>query len=84
MRREAEFFGDEELVLLYVATRLKRALVVEEILDAAAIDYAVVLETFTSGILFRSNRVGAFFYVPAGSKDTARTLMLQRGFKPYS
>jgi hypothetical protein len=84
MRREPEFFGEQELVLVYMAARLKHALALEAVLDQAAIDYAVVTGNFTSGILFRFTRVGAFFDVPSGFADTTRALIRQRGFKPYS
>jgi hypothetical protein len=83
MRREPEFFGEQELVLVYMATKLKHALSLEAVLDEAAIDYAVVPDHFTSGILFRSTRVGAFFYVPAGFAELTRALIRRRGFKPY-
>ena len=81
MRRQSEFFGDQELVLVHVARRLKEALAVEQVLDAAGLDYAVVPATYTAGLLFRSERVGAFFYVAPQSEDHARNVILQRGFK---
>jgi hypothetical protein len=83
MRREPEFFADQELVLIYVARRLKEALAVERALDADALDYAVVPTRYTSGILFRSQRVGAFFYIAPHLAERARGLMLERGFKPF-
>lgn len=83
MRREADFFCDQELVLVYVARHLKEALAVEKAFDADALDYAVVPTPYTSGILFRSQRVGAFFYVTPQSAERARALMLERGFKPF-
>lgn len=82
MRREPEFFGDQELVLVHVARRLKEALALEEVLAAGGLDYAVVPATYTAGIVFRSERVGAFFYVAPQSEDHARTLILRGGFKP--
>ena len=39
MRREADFFEDQELVLVYVARRLRNALAVEKIFDGADLDY---------------------------------------------
>jgi len=83
MRREPDFFGDQELVLVYVAKRLKEALAVEKALEADALDYAVVPTRYTGGVLFRSQRVGAFFYVPPQSAERARGLMSERGFKPF-
>jgi len=81
MRRESEFFGDQELVLVHVARRLKEALAIEKVLDAVGLDYAVVPATYTAGVVFRSERVGAFFYVAPQSEDYARNVILQRGFK---
>jgi hypothetical protein len=83
MRREPDFFGDQELVLIYVARRLKEALAVEKVFDADALDYAVVPTRYTSGMLFRSQRVGAFFYVTPQLAERARGLMLERGFRPF-
>jgi len=83
MRREPDFFCDQELILIYVAKRLKEALAVEKAFDADALDYAVVPTPYTAGILFRSQRVGAFFYVTPQFADHARALMREHGFKPF-
>ena len=83
MRREPEYFGDQELVLIHVARRLKEALAVEGVLDAGCVDYAVEAAPYTSGILFFSHRVGAFFYVAPDSEARARILIGDLGFKPY-
>ena len=82
MRREPEFFGDVELVLVYAARRLKEALALEGVLDAGAVDYAVVPSPYVSGFLFQSERVGAFFYLAPESADRARAIMREGGFKP--
>ncbi len=83
MRRQSDFFCDQELVLVYVAKRLKEALALERAFDDGALDYAVVPTPYTSGVFFRSQRVGAFFYVMPQCAETARALMLQHGFKPF-
>lgn len=82
MRQETGFFGDQELVLVFVAKRLKEALALEKVFDAAALDYAVVPSHYTGGLLFRSERVGAFFYVTPQIAQRARALMLEQGFRP--
>jgi len=82
MRREPEFFGDQELVLIHVARRLKEALALEKKLNAEGLDYTVVPASYTAGVLFRSERVGAFFYVAPQSEACARALVLRGGFKP--
>jgi hypothetical protein len=83
MRREPDFFGDQELALIYVARRLKEALAVERVLDGGALEYAVVPSSYTSGFLFRTQRVGAFFYVTPAAEQSARALVRSNGFKPF-
>jgi len=83
MRREEDYFGDRELVLVFMAKRLKEALALERVLDAAAMDYAVVPAPYTSGMLFLSHRIGAYFYVLPEDSERARTLLLEQGLKPY-
>ncbi len=82
MRREPDFFGDQELILIHGARRLKAALALERSLDDAALDYAVIPAPYSSGLLFYSQRVGAFFYVAAQDADRARKIVLSCGFKP--
>ena len=83
MRREPDFFGDQDLVLIYVARRLKEALAVERVLDRSALDYTVVPTPYTSGFLLRTERVGAFFYVTLATEQSARALVQEHGFKPF-
>jgi hypothetical protein len=82
MRREPEFFGDQELVLVFVAKRLKEALALEKVLDEEATDYTVIPTPFVSGLLFPFRRIGAFFYVAPEMAEAARGSMIRRGFKP--
>ena len=63
MRRDADFFGDREMELVYIAKRLRDALRLEDALTKSGVDYAVQTETYVGGMIFRSERVGAFFYV---------------------
>ncbi len=83
MRREPEFFGDLELHLVYVAKRLKEALRLEKLLTDAGMDYLVEPDKYTGGVIFRSERVGAFFYVAPENDSATRDLMHRGGFKPY-
>jgi hypothetical protein len=83
MRHEEDFFGDQEVILVYMARRLKEALALERALDAAALEYAVVPAPYTSGILFLSHRVGAFFYVLPQDTERARAVIMEQGYKPY-
>lgn len=84
MLREPEFFEGQELVLVYMAKRLREARAVEAALNAGSLDYAVVPEHYTGGVFFTSRRVGAFFYVSSQSEARARTFLLAGGFIPAS
>jgi hypothetical protein len=83
MRKEPDDFGDQELDLLYIAKRLKEALRLEELLTQAGVDYLVEPDRYSGGIIFRTQRVGAFFYVAPESAATAREAMSAGGFTPY-
>jgi hypothetical protein len=81
MRREADFFGDQELVLVYVARRLKESLSVEKIFDGNNLEYTVEPAPYQSGLLFRSTKMGAFFYVMPQEEKRAGALLRDRGYK---
>jgi hypothetical protein len=83
VRQEPEFFGEAELSLLYIAKKLKEALSVEETLTGAGLDYLVEPDTYRGGIIFASERVGAFFYVAPESLEEARQLLRSHRYKPY-
>lgn len=83
MRREPDYFGDEELPLIYIARKLKEALRLEKLLTDAGVDYLVEPDKYTGGIIFRSERVGAFFYVSEGSEGAAKEAMGRAGLTPY-
>jgi hypothetical protein len=81
--RDAEFFGEQELALIYIAKRLKEALALEELLTQGDIDYLVEPDTYRGGIIFVSERIGAFFYVTPGDADKSRELLRANRYKPY-
>ncbi len=81
MRQDPEFFGDRELDLVYIAKRLKEALRLESALTESGLDYLVETDTYSGGVIFRSERVGAFFYVIPETADRAREVMAQHGFR---
>jgi hypothetical protein len=83
MRHQAEFFGDIELDLIYMARRLRDALKLEKLLGDAGIDYAVETGTYTGGLLIKRDLAGAFFYVAPADTDRGRALLAQNGYKPY-
>lgn len=82
MRREPEFFEDREMVLVYIAKKLKEALALEAVLTEAAIDYAIETDHYTGGVIFRTQRVGAFFYVLPEIEEATRRVMIAHGYKP--
>jgi len=67
---------------VYVAKRLADAKRLEEVFTAAGIEYDVEPDTYQGGIIFRSARVGAFFYVAPGVRERAAAVMLENGFSP--
>jgi hypothetical protein len=81
MRRDASFFGEQELDLIYIAKKLKDALRLESALTESGVEYAVEPDRYHDGILFRSERVGAFFYVHPDAAQRAREVMHQHGFR---
>jgi hypothetical protein len=84
MRRLDEAFANLELALVYIAKRLKEAQRLEALLTASGVDYLVETDTYRGGLIFVSERVGAFFYVPPAAEAGCRAVMTQNGFKPYA
>ena len=81
--RDPEFFEDRELILIYVAKKLKEALALERLLTESSLDYLVEPDRYSGGIIFRIERVGAFFYVAPEDEATARETMRSAGYQPY-
>ena len=83
MRQEPEFFGEAELDLVYIAKKLREALPLEEALTAAGIDYAIELDTYSGGLIFRAERTGAFFYVLPEKVEAAKDILRGLKLKPH-
>jgi hypothetical protein len=81
MRREPSFFEDREMDLIYIAKKLKEALQLESALTESGVEYAVETDKYSGGVIFRSERVGAFFYVLPEAVEQAREVMRQNGFR---
>ena len=81
MRRDAEFFGDREMDLVYIAKRLKEALKLEAALTESGVEYAVETDEYSGGAIFRSQRIGAFFYVLPEALEQAREVIRKGGFR---
>jgi hypothetical protein len=78
MQPESEVQG----VLIFIAKRLADAQRLEGILAQAGVEYAVEPDEYQAGIVFRTARVGAFFYVDPVDKEKAAATMLQHGYVP--
>jgi hypothetical protein len=83
VKQEPDFFGEQELILVYIAKKLKEALRLEKTLTDAGFDYLVEPDKYSGGIIFRSERIGAFFYVAEASERMTKELMQRSGFTPY-
>ena len=84
MQRGPEHFGEQELALIYIAKRLTEDLRLENVLTEAGLDYLVEPDKYSGGIIFQSERVGAFFYVVPGDESAAKETLSRSGFKPYA
>jgi len=84
MKQEASFFTGYEPALIYIAKRLKDALRLEDVFSRAGVDYGVEADEYRGGIIFRSTRIGAFFYVRPDSAEVAREIMRRHGFEPLA
>lgn len=83
MRREPEFFGEDEVELIQVSRRMRDATKVEALLTEAGIDYAVGAEPYVARMLFifPTERYGAFFYVRPERAEEARAMLRAKGMQ---
>jgi hypothetical protein len=81
MKRDADFFGDGRAELVYIAKRLRDAQRLESILTAAGVDYGVEADRYRGGIVFQSERVGAFFYVLPEALEMTYRVMRENGYR---
>ncbi len=79
MRLSAEEFAGRERRLLYIAKKLREAKRIEALLTERGIDYLVETDTYLGGMIFVSERVGAFFYVEQSAWETAAALLRDQG-----
>ncbi len=84
MRHEADFFGEIELELIYMARSLRDALKLERVLNEAGIDYLVETGWYTAGLLMKRDLAGAFFYVAPHNTEQTREVLWSNRYKPYS
>ena len=67
--------------LVYIAKKLQEALRLESVFTESGVDYAVETDRYSGGVIFRSERVGAFFYVLPDAAEQARLVMERHGFQ---
>jgi YesN/AraC family two-component response regulator len=84
MRREPEFFAEQETELVYIAKKLADALALEELLTSFDVDYIVETSEYYSGVIFQKLRTGAFFYVDKEWVKYTKQLLEQNGRQAYA
>ncbi len=84
MRYDLDALDEDKPALLYMARRLSDALRLEKLLDANKVNYAVETGSYVGGLLFRRELIGAYFYVATEQLDSARVLLVQNRYKPYT
>ena len=82
MKKDAEYFDGVEPELIFVAKRLQDAIDLEALLTASGVDYAVEPDEYPGGVIFKSMRVGAFFYIRPEFRDQALEVLLKNGYVP--
>lgn len=82
MRQLPEFFGEQDLDLVYIAKKLDEALAIEMLFDNSDLDYHVEPDTYKGGVIFASERVGAFFYVSSDRGVYARQILRTSSYRP--
>ena len=86
MKQDADYFAEEPAghaaELIFVAKRLKDSLRLEGILSDSGVDFAVEPDEYQGGIIFKTARVGAFFYVRKEARPAAVEVLLANGYVP--
>lgn len=81
MRQEPSFFDEHDPRLIYIAKKLKESLAVELLLSENGVEYGVETDNYKGGLIFQSERVGAFFYVREDAEARARELLAEHGYQ---
>ena len=74
----------DDWVLVYIAKRLNEAKAVEKLFADNEIEYDVEPDTYSGGLIFQTQRTGAFFYVETIHEDKAREVLSAAGYKLLS
>lgn len=68
--------------MIFIAKKLRDAKALEAVLSAAGIDYHVEPDEYLGGFVFKTKRIGAFFYVDGDMREAAIEVMIKKGFVP--
>lgn len=68
--------------LIFIARRLRDATALEALFKQAGVEYDVEPDEYPGGIVFKTMRVGAFFYVRPEERENALAVMLKNGYVP--
>jgi hypothetical protein len=80
MKKEADYFDGAAPELIFIARRLRDAIHLESVLTGAGVDYGVEPDEYEGGVIFKSTRVGAFFYVRPELRERAVAVMAEHGY----
>ncbi len=81
--QEQEQIPAADWTLVYIAKKLKEAQALEQLLEEAGLGYDVQPDTYRGGIIFVTERIGAFFYVHPEDVEKAHELLIRNRYKPY-
>ena len=88
MKKESDYFAQDPpghaADLIFVAKRLRDAIELEAILTGNGIDFAVEPDEYQGGIIFKTARIGAFFYVRKDEREAAVSVLLEHGYIPVA
>jgi hypothetical protein len=82
MKRDPSYFEQRQPELIYIAKHLNDALRLESLFTEAGLDYGVEADKYRGGIVFQTERVGAFFYVLPEALEAAHRIMREHGYRP--
>lgn len=83
MKQDASYFDGQDPVLVYIAKRLKDAIRLEGLFSEAGLDFGVEADEYSAGVVFRTVRTGAFFYVLPEMVESAHSVLRRNGYNPY-
>lgn len=83
VKQDPSYFDGKDPVLVYIAKRLNDALRLEGLLTEAGVDFGVEADEYRAGVVFRTVRAGAFFYVLPETVEAAHSLLRRNGYNPY-